>query len=97
MKLNQYRITVESIDSTDDSVAQTLQFNVEDHENLFGAIEKIKQGSDLAPEAATQFAVGLRLFGTTLLKHPKHPLFADLMPHFKAFMTNLKKTIKAAK
>ncbi|GAK86020.1 hypothetical protein JCM19238_3610 [Vibrio ponticus] len=29
-----------------------------------------------------------------MMAHRKHPLFAELMPHFKNFMHNLKTTIK---
>lgn len=96
MKANTYRITIEQIDDNNNIVGQPLQLEMQDHENLFNAIETIKQKSGLAPQIATRLAVGVRLFGTTLLQERKNPLFADFFPHFKAFMQDLKKTIKNA-
>lgn len=96
MKANSYRITIEQINDNNNAIGEPLQLEMKDHENLFNAIETIKQKSGLAPQVATRLAVGVRLLGTTILQERKHPLFVDFFPHFKTFMSNLKKTIKDA-
>lgn len=92
-KDKQYRITIEEVGTEQDSM-QTLQFQYQDREDLFMVVNKLKQGCDLDPETATKLGVALRLLGPVMMNNHKHPLFADLMPHFKNFMQNLKSTIK---
>jgi hypothetical protein len=87
----QYRITVEEIGSDE---GKSLQFEYQDREDLLMVIEKLKQGSGLAPETATKLALALRLLGPVMMRDHKHPLFVDFMPHFKHFMHNLKSTVK---
>ncbi|OLQ95042.1 hypothetical protein BIY21_07425 [Vibrio ponticus] len=88
-----YRVTIEEISTNDESIQRT-EFEHCDREDLFNTIDKLKQGTDLETNTATKVAVALRLLGPTMMAHRKHPLFAELMPHFKNFMHNLKTTIK---
>lgn len=94
-KENQYRITVEQINS-DNEAAQPLQFEFQDREDLFKLVDNLKKGSGLPESEATKLSVGLRLLGPLMMQNRKHPLFIDFMPHFKTFMQNLKTTIKSA-
>lgn len=71
-----------------------LQFEVEDREDMFTIVEKLKQDSGLDELDATKVGVALRLLGPVMMQNRKHPLFADFMPHFKDFMVNLKKTME---
>lgn len=95
-KQNQYRITIEETNTKADRELQTLVFEVEDREDMFAIIEKMKQGSGLNEQEATRLGVSIRLLGPMMMKDRKHPLFVNFMPHFKEFMQNLKKTIKGA-
>ena len=90
-KQQQYRVIIEEIDADE---PKSLEFSYQDREDVFNIIEKLKKGSGLEPESATQVAVALRLLGPVMMKDRKHPLFADFAPHFKSFMHNLKSTVK---
>ncbi|MEZ9524423.1 DUF3861 domain-containing protein [Enterovibrio norvegicus] len=92
-KNKRYRITIEALDS-DREGGQTMEFEHTDREDMFNVVEKLKEGSGLDASVATKMGVALRLIGPTMMEHHKHPLFADFMPHFKAFMLNLKSTVK---
>jgi hypothetical protein len=92
-KGNCYRITIEEVNSEQEA-SQTLQFEFQDRENLFNVVDSLKKGSGLEASLATKVAVALRLLGPVLMQNHKHVLFVDFMPHFKAFMQNLKSTVK---
>lgn len=91
---NRYRIIIEEVNIKAERNLQTLQFEIEDREDMFAIVDKVQQGSGLDKLSATRLAVGIRLLGPLLMQERKHPLFLDFMPHFKSFMQNLKKTIK---
>ncbi len=93
-KQNHYRVIIEEVNTKADRDLQTLQFEIEDREDIFSIIEKMKQSSGLDEQAATRLGVSIRLLGPLMMHNRKHPLFADFMPHFKNFMQNLKKTVK---
>jgi uncharacterized protein DUF3861 len=84
-KENCYRITIEDVNSEQDT-GKTLQFEFQDREDLFKIVEPL----------ATKVGVALRLLGPVMMANRKHALFVDFMPHFKAFMHNLKSTVKNA-
>lgn len=46
-KHNNYRITIEEVNIKEDRELQTMQFEIEDRENMFAIVEKIKQDSGL--------------------------------------------------
>ncbi|WP_297481722.1 DUF3861 domain-containing protein [uncultured Photobacterium sp.] len=87
-----YRITIEEVESQS-TIAQTIQFEFQDREDLFKIVENLKKGSELDAIQATRVGVALRLLGPVMMNR-KHPLFADFMPHFKTFMQSLKNTVK---
>lgn len=93
-KQNQYRITIEEVNTKADRDLQTMEFHIGDREDMFAIVEKMKQSSGLEEQAATRLGVSIRLLGPLMMQDRKHPLFVDFMPHFKNFMQNLKKTIK---
>lgn len=53
--------------------------------------ERIKARGDFAEDAATAFALGLKLFSEVMLNHRGNELFKSLQPHFGEFMKGLKK------
>ncbi|HAS24453.1 MULTISPECIES: DUF3861 domain-containing protein [Vibrio] len=93
-KHNNYRITIEEVNIKEDRELQTMQFEIEDRENMFAIVEKIKQDSGLDEQSAARLGVSIRLLGPMMMQDRKHPLFVDFMPHFRNFMQNLKKTLK---
>ncbi|PMO55693.1 DUF3861 domain-containing protein [Vibrio splendidus] len=93
-KHNNYRITIEEVSVKEDRELQTMQFEIEDRENMFAIVEKIKQDSGLDEQSAARLGVSSRLLGPMMMQDRKHPLFVDFMPHFRNFMQNLKKTLK---
>ncbi|CDT09669.1 MULTISPECIES: DUF3861 domain-containing protein [Vibrio] len=93
-KHNNYRITIEEVSVKEDRELQTMQFEIEDRENMFAIVEKIKQDSGLDEQSAARLGVSIRLLGPLMMQDRKHPLFVNFMPHFRDFMQNLKKTLK---
>ncbi|WP_059019071.1 DUF3861 domain-containing protein [Vibrio coralliirubri] len=93
-KHNNYRITIEEVSVKEDRELQTMQFEIEDRENMFAIVEKIKQDSGLDEQSAARLGVSIRLLGPLMMQDRKHPLFVNFMPHFRDFMQNLKKALK---
>lgn len=93
-KHNNYRITIEEVSVKEDRELETMQFEIEDRENMFAIVEKIKQDSGLDEQSAARLGVSIRLLGPLMMQDRKHPLFVNFMPHFRDFMQNLKKTLK---
>ncbi|CDT91963.1 conserved hypothetical protein [Vibrio coralliirubri] len=93
-KHNNYRITIEEVSVKEDRELQTMQFEIEDRENMFAIVEKIKQDSGLDEQSAARLGVSIRLLGPLMMQDRKHPLFVNFMPHFRDFMQNLKQTLK---
>lgn len=93
MKQHRYRVTLEHLadakgaSSTYDA---PLRFEVGNHDDVFAIVERMRTRADLAPEAATALAVGLKLFSEVMLENRGHPLFAEFAPHFRDFMKTLK-------
>ena len=60
MKEHRYRITIEYIaqpDGSPPSSAQTLRFEVGNHDEILGIVNRIQQRGDLPPDKARPFAV----------------------------------------
>lgn len=93
-KENNYRITVEQVDNENESYGKSVQFEVQDREDMFRLMDILKKGSGLDDQNAIRVAVALRLLGPVMMKERKNPIFIDFMPHFKTFMQNLKNLMK---
>ncbi|MCI9846070.1 DUF3861 domain-containing protein [Flavobacterium pectinovorum] len=71
--------------------AKELGIEFENHDEIFSIIEKMKAKNLFDNESeATQFALGLKLFGEIKLKHRKNPLFDEINEVFPTFMKKLK-------
>ena len=84
--MNRYRITLETLPEGQGS----LQFEADNHDDIFAVVEKLRQRSDFDEASATAFGVGLKLFSEVMLKNREHPLFTEFGPHFAQFMRRLK-------
>ena len=93
-KINRYKITVEEVQVKEDRDLKTVEFEIEDREDLLKIVEGLKEKSDLDDTDATRLGVSIRLLGPLMMKERKHPLFINFMPAFKDFMLNLKKSMK---
>lgn len=89
---NQYKITITQLNGEQ----QSLEFSLEDREDLFARVEQIKQRSNLDQQDATQLGVAIRLLGPMMMKQRKHPLFVDFFPQFKNWMQHLKDAMKSS-
>lgn len=71
--------------------AKELGIEFENHDEIFSIIEKMNAKNLFESESeATQFALGLKLFGEIKLKHRKNPLFDEINEVFPVFMKKLK-------
>ena len=98
MKQHQYEITVKHIadaQGNPSGYTEVLQFNAYNHDDLFKVLEHISKAKLFDDEKTKAFAVGLKLFGETLLENKDMPLFKDFMPQFIEFMKTLKQTVKS--
>ena len=91
-KNNVYRIRLEEILLKDNAPAQrSLEFEFENHDDIFNIIDKMQQMDVLGDKAqAVEFALGIKLFSEVLLRHKENPLFEELKPAFAIFMKKLK-------
>lgn len=92
---HRFRITVEALsDRQGEPVEKTpLSFEVENHDDILGIVERIKAREDLnfGENNSAAFVVGLKLFSEVMIENRKHPVFAPLREAFKEFMVGLKK------
>jgi hypothetical protein len=86
-----YRITVQSLTPVPAAdTAPSISFEVSNHDEILGLTERVAARGILPKEEAAEFTVGLKLFSEIMLRHRRDPLFAELFPHFGAFMKRLK-------
>ncbi|MBK1715794.1 DUF3861 domain-containing protein [Rubrivivax gelatinosus] len=93
MKQHRYRITVEHLADAEGRPPADpgpLVFEAGNHDDIFAIVQRLRSRGELPPEAATAFAVGLKLFSEVMLEHRELPLFAGFAPHFRDFMRSLK-------
>jgi len=93
MTKHHYEVSVAELkqDGEQTTPVSRLQFEFLSHEDLLEILAKIQQKQILSDEESMRFCVGLKLFSSVLLENRNHPLFAEFVPHFGAFMKNLKK------
>jgi hypothetical protein len=92
-KQHHFRITVEALGHTpgpSDPANPQLQFDAANHDDVLAIMSRLRQRGDFDADTAAALGLGLKLFGEVALTHRKHPLFAELMPHFGAFIKRLK-------
>lgn len=93
MKQHRYRITVEHLADANgqpSTYAEPLQFEAGNHDDMLAIVARMRQRGDFDADTAASLAIGLKLFSEVMLMHRDHPLFAELAPHFGAFMKRLK-------
>ena len=68
-----------------------MQFEVENHDDIFAIVKKLEKRTDFSEEDAKAFGVGLKLFSEVMINNKNTPLFSNFMPQFIEFMKELKK------
>lgn len=93
MKQHRYRVTLEHLTDAEGvrSTHEPLQFEVGNHDDIIAIVRRMRSRGDFDEQAATAFAVGLKLFSEVMLEQKEHPLFAAFRPQFQQFMKELKK------
>ena len=86
---HRYLVRLESI-SAHDTSEPPMQFEVENHDDIFAVIKKLESSEEFSADDAKAFGVGLKLFSEVMLKKRDYPLFSNFLPHFAAFMKELK-------
>lgn len=89
---NTYHLQLKELSLKDGSEGnKTLEFDFENHDDLFQIFEVIKSKKVFDnEETAHEFALGLKLFTEVMLKNKQHPLFEELRPAIMEFMKKLK-------
>lgn len=86
-----YRVIVQRLAAEPlGGAARELTFDATNHDEIIQLVERVKSRGILPDNEAAAFTLGLKLFGEILLRHRQEPLFAELYPHFGAFMKRLK-------
>lgn len=85
-----YRVAIEELSNEQGSATEQATFEVENHDDIFLLIEKIREKKVVSEDELLAFIVGLKLFTGTLVQNRKHPLFAPLYPHVLSFIKSLK-------
>ncbi|GHU11966.1 hypothetical protein FACS1894185_6020 [Betaproteobacteria bacterium] len=102
MTNHRYQITLQELDDstsekTADSPTRHLQFDFDNHDDIFTIIDSLRQHHGLADIPNTEIpalALGLKLFGKALIENKDNILLASIKPHFVEFMKTLKKRAK---
>ncbi|CAD0007751.1 MAG TPA: DUF3861 domain-containing protein [Flavobacterium sp.] len=92
-KSNKYYLTLSLKEYANGETQPAKELGIEftNHDEIFSIIEKMKAKNLFDNESeATQFALGLKLFGEIKLKHRKNPLFDEINDVFPTFMKKLK-------
>ena len=89
---NVYHLELKELSLKDGSEGnKILEFNFENHDDLFHIFEVIKSKKVFEDENTShEFALGLKLFTEVMLKSKKHPLFEEFRPAMAEFMKKLK-------
>ena len=97
MKTRRYRIRIEELEhpqayrgGTSASPNVTLKFEVDQHDDLFGVVTRVRNATAFPDSDVIALAVGMKLFTGVMLLHRKDPLFADVQPVLRAFIGKLK-------
>lgn len=89
---NCYKIILQETMLKDGSQAgKSLEFEFENHDNIFDIISKVQERNILGDKnQELEFSLGLKLFSEVMMKNNDNPLFEDLKPAFIQFMKKLK-------
>lgn len=92
-----FRVYVERIDGPlNTELPDSLSFVAKNHDDMLDIAGKVRHLPAMEPDEAAALAIGLKLFGEVLLKHRRQSPYAELLPHFRAFVDAFKAEVCAA-
>ncbi|QGZ96123.1 hypothetical protein DSM104635_02981 [Terricaulis silvestris] len=68
----------------------TLTFEHVNHDDLFAIVERMRGSTGLAPDAAAEAAIGLKLLSEVMIREKHNPLFDPLRNGVREFIVKLK-------
>ena len=86
-----YRVTVEALSENPEQ--PSLTFEVVNHDDIPSIARRLSGKVAMDEDATKAFAVGLKLFGETILQNRENPLFVEIRPAFVEFMKKLKQQV----
>ena len=91
-RFNRYKLQLDEVElKSGDSGTQSIQFEFENHDDIFKIIEVLKDKKLFKGENDDiSFAIGLKMFSEVMLKNKDNSLFKDFLPAFGQFMKVLK-------
>ena len=97
-KGHRYRVTVEHLATPhgDGDTHPPLSFEAVNHDEILGIADRSAAGGQYDRDESVALAIGLKLFGEVMLMHRDDPLFAELQPAFRAFISRFKERNRAA-
>lgn len=97
MKSHKYRVTVTRCEDKDGNAADgpSIEFTASNHDEIIQIARLIQDAGVFPADEAASFAIGLKLFGETMLIHKEAELFTEIRPHFIAFMKKLKASLQS--
>lgn len=98
MKSHKYTITVRRTEDKDGNPTDgpVITFTATNHDELTEIVRRVQDAGQFPADEAAAFAIGLKLFGETMLLHRDSALFTEMRPHFLDFMKKLKASLKDA-
>ncbi|PWV53323.1 DUF3861 family protein [Chitinophaga sp. S165] len=91
--MNEYHLTLTRVREANGQAgeSESIHLDIKLHDEIYEIIDRVN-GKNIFSEQATasEFAIGLKLFGEIIIKYRHTPLFNDFLPHFKSFMKKLK-------
>lgn len=93
MAKHAFKITVEAVSDQKGNpvVATPLIFRTENHDDILAMVAKF----GIREDKQLSFLIGLKLLGESLLEDRDNPLYQEFLPHFGAFMKQIKSARKA--
>ncbi len=92
-RTNKYQLILKEISlaKEEDVKNEALEFEFDNHDNLFEIIKTIKSKNIFEDEQqSAEFAIGLKMFSEVMIKNRDNALFTELFPVFGSFMRKLK-------
>ncbi len=92
-RAHHYRLRLEHLApaAPDQPTHPPLELEFDNHDDILQIADRLEARQLFTtPGQATEFAIGLKLFGEVMLKNREHPLFTELRPAFGEFMKRLK-------
>ena len=88
--MKRYSIALEELDVPAAEPGRTLTFSVENHDDIFAIVDRLKLGKVVPAAEAAEFALGLKLFSEVVIRHRKEPMFSEMFSDIGQFIKRLK-------